>query len=532
MNKVFLICKAYYLAFFGINKAIHNKDKREKSKTFLTLFGLLVLGLLLLFASFTYSLMIGTAYRNYGRPEALIAMMMAASSVICLATTINKGCSVIFTSRDNNIIMSLPIKTSDIIIAKLITLYGMNLVFILFVMIPASIVFGVFTSAPAIFYITALIMMLFIPVVPMIIGTVLSILIGIVAGHFKHKSLISTALMLIFTLLIMLSSFTVSFNAEDPQKLYNIGNAIIAMFYKIYPLTEMYTLAVSNINILFIHEYISISALFGILFSWIVGLKFKQILTYLTSSKSSSDYKMQELKNSRPLKALYIRELKRYFASPIYVFNTAFGSVMLILAGVIAVVSQNTLLAAFSQEPLLANFVNVLIPMMISFFVVMTDTTDVAISMEGKSLGIIKSLPVRTIDIFLTKMYVNLTLNLPSVLIGATLFCISFKPSLFIIAMSFLIPIAYSFFTAVYGIVVNLIFPSFDWANETAVVKQSAAAMVGILGGMALVILPGILVGLLQEAGLIIILALISLSTVFLFALLKNWGQKKFLQLH
>ena len=180
---------------------------------------------------------------------------------------------------------------------------------------------------------------------------------------------------------------------------------------------------------------------------------------------------------------------------------------------------------------MLENFVNVLIPMIISIFVVMTDTTDVSISMEGKSLGIIKSLPVRTADIFLAKILVNLTINIPAVFIAATLFSISFKPGLFIIVMSFLIPLIYSFFTAVFGIVVNLIFPVFDWTNEAAVVKQSVAAMVGILGGMALSILPTIIVGFLKETGLIIVLALVTLATILLIILLKNWGQRKFLKL-
>ncbi|MDD4699539.1 MAG: hypothetical protein PHV07_04670 [Oscillospiraceae bacterium] len=532
MNKIFFVCKAYYLSFFGINKALHSKDKHEKIKTFFTLLGIMLLGLLILGASFMYSLMIGTAYRDFGRPEALIAMMMAASSIICLATTISKGSSVIFTSRDYNIIMSLPVKTSDIIIAKLIVLYGMNLVFTLFVMIPATIVFGVFTAAPVVYYLVALIMMLFIPIVPLIIGTILSILIGIIAGHFKFKNIVNILLMLIFTVGVMFLSFSFSFNVDNPEQLFNIGNTIIATFYNIYPLTQMYTLAVSGVNILFIFTFIVISAVFGVLFSWIVSLKFKQIYTYLTSTKSTSNYKMQELKNSRPLKALYIREVKRYIASPIYIFNTAFGAVMLLIAGVISVVSQETLLQAFSQEPMLANFVNVLIPMIISIFVGMTNTTDVSISMEGKSLGIIKSLPVRTADIFLAKILVNLTINIPTVLIAATLFSISFKPGLFIIVMSFLIPLIYSFFTAVFGIVVNLIFPVFDWTNEAAVVKQSVAAMVGILGGMALSILPTIIVGFLKETGLIIVLALVTLATILLIILLKNWGQRKFLKLH
>ena len=47
-----------------------------------------------------------------------------------------------------------------------------------------------------------------------------------------------------------------------------------------------------------------------------------------------------------------------------------------------------------------------------------------------------------------------------------------------------LIPAIVIVFASVFGITVNLKLPKFDWESETAVVKQSASAMIGGMGGL------------------------------------------------
>ena len=52
----------------------------------------------------------------------------------------------------------------------------------------------------------------------------------------------------------------------------------------------------------------------------------------------------------------------------------------------------------------------------------LSSTTHASISLEGKSLWIVKSIPVKIRTIFLSKVLVNLTLLIPFVLIGGTFF--------------------------------------------------------------------------------------------------------------
>ena len=48
-------------------------------------------------------------------------------------------------------------------------------------------------------------------------------------------------------------------------------------------------------------------------------------------TKSNFKFKQGTLRKSSKIKALLVKEIKRYFSSPIYVINTIFGIILLII---------------------------------------------------------------------------------------------------------------------------------------------------------------------------------------------------------
>ena len=61
---------------------------------------------------------------------------------------------------------------------------------------------------------------------------------------------------------------------------------------------------------------------------------FVAICSSLNATIAKKNYKMGNLNTSSVLKALWKRELRRYFASSIYVLNTMIGYVLLVMAAV------------------------------------------------------------------------------------------------------------------------------------------------------------------------------------------------------
>ncbi|MEG1887785.1 MAG: hypothetical protein RR177_06605, partial [Oscillospiraceae bacterium] len=444
MNKTLLICKSYYMNWLGINKAIHSKDRRDRHKLVWLLIGMVALGLLILSASFGYSLMFGFFFKSIDKTEALISCMLTVSSLMCLITTVYKGSSILFSSNDFDIIMPLPIKPTDLIAAKLIALYGMNLGFTLIVMLPASLIYCAFASASLFTYIVAVLMVFLVPVIPIVLGTVISVFVQVFSARFRSKNIISIILSLVFFGGIMVLSFSMGTISDDEVAFANLGNTIASTLQNVYPLCTLYNSAALFLNPLSLIAFIGLSAGLGCGFCFFIAKKFKAIHTFLSSTKVSKSNKARTIKSANVGKALFMREIKRYLASSIYVVNTIFGSLLLVIGAIALPFVGEEVKATLMDTPMLATILKSGIPMVITIMVGMVNTCAVSISMEGKTIGIIKTLPITTMDIFKSKLQVNAAVCVPAILLAAIILNIVFWQGPLTLAMSVVLPIAYN----------------------------------------------------------------------------------------
>ena len=137
----------------------------------------------------------------------------------------------------------------------------------------------------------------------------------------------------------------------------------------------------------------------------------------------------------------------------------------------------------------ITNNLSIIIFMLISITAFMTSITNSVISLEGKNISIIKSLPIKTKTILMAKVYSALVITTPVLLIGDLILFIKFKlsliESLLLIVLSILIPLVSHFI----GIIVNLKYPRLDWENPAEVVKQSGSSFIAVMTGMVLLII-------------------------------------------
>lgn len=141
-----------------------------------------------------------------------------------------------------------------------------------------------------------------------------------------------------------------------------------------------------------------------------------------------------------------------------------------------------------------------LIPFAIASVFCMMTTTSTSISMEGKNWWIVKSLPLSVKNILDAKILMNLLLMLPFYLLSELLLVFALKPDVWEFLWLVLIPAAMILFSCVYGITINLHFPVLEWESEVSVVKQSASAVLGGMGGFVLAILCAIGTALIPSA--------------------------------
>ena len=216
---------------------------------------------------------------------------------------------------------------------------------------------------------------------------------------------------------------------------------------------------------------------------------FHPICRNLYGGFARHDYKAEELgglKGKSVMVSLCGREFRRYFASSIYVTNTIIGPIMgCVLSGMLLFFGMDSL-EAYIPFPIDSGS---LAPFLLGGVFCMMTATSTSISMEGKNWWIVKSLPLSAKHILDAKILMNLLLVLPFYLAAEVMLFLAVRPGIMEALWTLLIPAVTIVFSCVYGITVNLHFPVLNWESEVSVVKQSASAVLGGIGGFILAIL-------------------------------------------
>jgi ABC-2 type transport system permease protein len=266
----------------------------------------------------------------------------------------------------------------------------------------------------------------------------------------------------------------------------------------------------------------------------VVARNFKRLNTSLRAKSA-----VRKKGNARrlalsPVRALYQKEIKRYFASTLYVFNTAFGAVLVVIGSVALAFMGEEKLGVMLEMPGLPDVMKSAAPFALALFASLSATTPASISMEGNKLWQLKALPVNTRDLFRSKCLVSITVMAPAIVVAATVLNFVLKADALTAVLMYAVPLVYTVFIARVGLYVNLCVPKLDWQNEAEVVKQGASVMVTLLIGMVAGILPIVwLTGVKDNAtlyGYILLAAIIAL-TAFTGVLLQKDGAKRFARL-
>jgi len=527
MNNFFILTKIQLYSLFGINKALHSKESSDKKKLIKT--ALIMVGMSLLFIGMSvfYSIMFAEAIK-VGRLSFVLlpGAMFALGCFLTIINTVYKANGTIFGFKDFDILMSLPIKKSHIILSKINFLYLLDFLTVAVLMIPAGIIYGIYSNAALMYYFYLIITMPFIAVIPLIVGLFFGAIITFITSRLKKSNILSLILYMAFFIGIMFLAY--GGNSSTDAYL-----SMLKKMNKIYPLTTFYISATCDGNILYSVLFIVGSLVLGVIFLYLMGINYLKINTAIITKSTGAKYNMQSIKKSSPLRALYSKEIKRFFALPMYVMNSGIGAIMAIIISVIALVSMNgetmeSFRVLLSGMPIIA----FALPIAIALILTLSVTTNCSVSLEGKNMWILKSSPIRTKDILLAKLMVSYTAILPLGLISSVLLGIAFKIGIIYHIYSLLMIIFLVAFSSALGLIINLLYVKLEWASEIVVIKQSAAVLMFMLFDMLFTVAVGFgayfLLVYLQDLGAVLLMLVILLMSIGINYILFKWGSKKF----
>ena len=198
-KKYKLLLKMQLYSLFGLNRLLHSHDKKEKNRTLVIgIAGLAIIGILVYLSGYICSV-----FADAGLVEAIPTLIIVIYSLIVLLLTFLKSSGALVGLKDYDMVMSLPVNNTSVVLSRLTMLYIMNLVIGMIALIPAIVVYSINTSVTISDFFVLVVALLLTPIIPMIIALTIGILIVAVSSKSKHNNILALFLSIIGILLFV-----------------------------------------------------------------------------------------------------------------------------------------------------------------------------------------------------------------------------------------------------------------------------------------------------------------------------------------
>lgn len=526
MSSVLKILKCYYLSLF--NKIFKNNKYRDKIYIAL-LFSILGIGAFsFVFGMLSYSSII--TMQKEGVPELAIYSFSTTALMFMFMLIVTESTGVKKTT-DEEMLLGLPIQKSAIITAKVLYYLIFDFVVIFILVYPAYIMYGIIVEGSILpFAIRGLVLILLCTLFGAGISGIIATFLSRLTMRLKHSGIIQSIFGMALMVVFFIAYIGFSFTSQNPTT--------AAQVYDFYPIQLLSRFILEgNINNLLIMTLFALVPfiLSVILKSYFLG---KQISTYQSKNHELS------FEESTIGKSLYKKEINKYFSIPIYVSNTAFGPIFMIMIAILITVMgkphfihliENLLSVGYIDGEVPENLIKVvdsyfnigvvcIMAMMISF----SPTTAASISLEGKELWILKAHPIPIKDVFTSKILVNISIGIIPILLSSILLStqlgIVYLPILCIVLIEVL------FISSMIGLYANLSLPKLNWESEVEAVKQGMSILLSMGLNLVCILIPIIitnLIGLNSEWLIMgtLILIYVGIGLIWVYVLKKKGTQ-------
>ncbi len=418
----------------------------------------------------------------------------------------------LYESKDNDLLLSMPIPPSYILGTRMLMLLTINLVTGLLVTGPAMYVWLTTVPFDAGALVSTIVLFVVLSLFALAFSALFGWLLSKASARMRRKALLETALSLVFLaayfygysqinsiitkLIANNDSIAASMSAIAP--LYWIGAGAVGEFSKL-------ALALLVLIIPFIIVYIVLSRTF---------------IKTATAKRGTAKikYEAKEQKESSVSRALLKREAGRFFSSSTCIVNNGLGAVFLIVGAVALLIYRGEVTALLNQLPELNEFAAGIFVLAAAMMAGMVVPTSSSVSLEGKNIWIIQSMPVSSAQALLAKLKLALIMYIPPVVLCMLAANFVFNPGSEIAVLTVLLPVAILVVMAEIGLIVNVNHPSLNWTTEAQAVKSGISVLISMLYDLGIVAAVGIGGYFMLKAGVSLEITLMAFLVVMLLA--------------
>ena len=417
-----------------------------------------------------------------------VAIMSLISAALGVFGSIFNTYASLYRARDNDLLLAMPIPARSILLVRLFGVYLMGLLYELLVFVPALIV--LFQTVRL--TVRGALFALLLPLLLSALVLALSCLLGFVVAIISAKCRFKNALTIVFSLGFIVGYYYLYAKAyklllkilENPTEVGKRAKGVLYPFYCLGRAAEgdvvSFLLAVLMFGGLLVLTYLVLA---------------KSFLSLATANKGGSKtQKKTNLRREGSVRlALLKKELRRFVGSPVYFLNCGLGCILIPVAAVFLLVKASAVREILPLFAMLDIPVLLVAAALACTMISMNDMTAPSVSLEGKHIWLLQSMPVPARLVLQAKLTMQLLLTLPLVLFlgGALIYVLSLSAADGVLLIAVLV--LYTVLLTLWGLFLNLKFPNLHWTQEVVPVKQSLSVTMTLLGGWAFVTMLGVI---------------------------------------
>lgn len=513
---------------YYVDKKTGKARKKAGTVLFFLLFAVIMVGLGFVFYNISTSM--GAYVLNRGINWLYFAMLGLLSIALGLFGSVFNTYASVYLPKDNELLLSLPIPAKKLLLARTTSVYLMSLLYSGWIWIPAIIAYYVMVPLTVTNIVFPILLTFVIALFVSILSCLLGFVVAIIASKAKGKSFLTVAL----SLIVMVGYYVVYFkivNSLDEVLLHldEWGDTVKSWLHYVY-----YLGLAADGEIVPMLVITGLTILGGYICLTVLSKSFLKIAITSDKTKKKENVKV-DFSAVSPEKALLKREFKHFTSVPAWMLNGGLGLLLLPIGTITAIIKHDAirgLLEGMTEES--SGFMAALPVLVVAAICLVISTnviTPVSISIEGKSLWIMQSLPVDSWKIIRAKESMGVRLNSIPVAFAVIAFGKILQYEMWQIMLMFFTALVYIYFNADMGLMLNLKKPNFSWTSEASVTKEGLPVLLSMFGGWIICIVIAIIGGNLCDivspycvmAG-IAVLFLIIREIVFFW--LKNKGSK------
>ncbi|MBR4236275.1 MAG: hypothetical protein IKR85_09490 [Clostridia bacterium] len=386
--------------------------------------------------------------------------------------------SSLYLAKDNELLLSLPIKPGCIIASRLLGVYVIGTLYASAALLPAAIIYIVKTPFRLQVLLGSLIFVVMITLVVFMLSVLLGWAVARISRKIRNKAFVTVIASLAFVAVYYILYFKAQnalvgllSNQELGTQAAEFGQKLKGTAYAVYLFG---CVGVGDIKAVAVF-----AAAVCVLLYLIWRLLSRTFLSMAASASGVSGARRARGVSAQGSvrRALLKKEFARFASSANYMLNSGMGTLMLTAGGVALLIKGKSVAAAIADVFSFAPGADAVLLCAASVLLTsMNMSCAPSVSLEGKSIWIPRSLPLTGRQVLTAKLQMQLILTLPPAVFAAACALIALSPlGIFEAAAYFGACVSAVFLFALMGLVFGIKRVNLSWTNEVAVIKQGPA---------------------------------------------------------